>query len=155
VTSSLRDKGQIKEPIAKRGSSKRHEQNIRPVAQTSGLTGMIHIAARLAAARGRHLTGRVEYMMNMDEHAYRIDAEVTIPFEDFAAPGLDPDGGRDDEEVVLTISKLDFTLEMTRARIATTGVIFTAADAGTGVHIRAGDEIALEIQGKRAAAGRF
>jgi hypothetical protein len=76
-----------------------------------------------------------------------------VPFEDFEAVGLDPEGGFDDEEVTLMLPELATAFEMMPARIARTGVIFNVVESGTGLQVRAGDRVTLRIHSKEAAAG--
>jgi hypothetical protein len=115
----------------------------------------IQLLAPLQPVSGRHLTGWVEYLSSPDDGVYRLEGEVTVPFEDFAALGLDPQGGFDDEEVVLMLPAVATVFEMMPARIARTGVIFNVVETGTGLPIRAGDRVTLRIHTKVAAAGQF
>lgn len=118
-------------------------------------THRIRLAAPLQPSSGRHLTGWVEYISSPDDGVYRIEGEVTVPFEDFEAVGLDPEGGFDDEEVTLMLPELATAFEMMPARIARTGVIFNVVESGTGLQVRAGDRVTLRIHSKEAAAGQF
>jgi len=113
------------------------------------------LIARLLPARDRHLTGQVEYDANTGDGAYRLDAEVTVPFEDFAALGLDPEGGFDDEEVVLAVPQLAVSFDMSPARITRDGVIFTAEDIGSGLRLHIGDVVVVWIHAHEVASGQF
>jgi hypothetical protein len=118
-------------------------------------TQRTQLIARLQPARHRHLTGQVEYGTNAGDGSYRLDAEVTVPFEDFEALGLDPEGGFDDEEVVLTLPQLAVSFAMSPARITRDGVIFAAEDAGSGLRLHVGDAVVVRIHAHQVAVGQF
>ena len=113
------------------------------------------LEARLAPSRGCRARGLIEYSVNVENGAYWLEAEVTIPFEDFEVLGVDPDGGFDDEKVLLTIGTSALRLELEPARITNAGVVFMASDVGTGLLLHRGDEVVLDVHAKKAASGSF
>jgi hypothetical protein len=120
----------------------------------NGYPKPIHLEARLASAFAGQAYGLVVYDAKEMGGYYVLDAKLTIPMRDFKVLEIDPQDGFDDESVTLTIGK-DVVLKMMFAHVEPTGVTFIANQVGTGLLLQKGDIVAVDVNAKAAATGRF